>query len=114
MRARRALRGSGLVDGVTPAIAEPVAVQDCPRRQSEPRVTLFAADPPLPASAHRAQGGHGRLDDLARGHPYLDEDAATTRRACRRPGPPAGGQPRRRARRAVVAYDGPGTATRRR
>ena len=38
----RAVRGSGLVDGVMPAIIRSVAVQDQTSRQTEPRVTLFA------------------------------------------------------------------------
>ena len=42
-RARCAARG--LVDGVAPAIVEPVAVQDVTTRQNEPRVTLFAERP---------------------------------------------------------------------
>src|SRR6187551_3275450 len=40
-----AVARSGLVDGVLPAIIEPVAVQDTTSRQNEPRLTLFAADP---------------------------------------------------------------------
>jgi putative ABC transport system permease protein len=44
-RIARASGGSGLVDGVAPAIVEPVAVQDVSSRQNEPRVVLFASAP---------------------------------------------------------------------
>ena len=40
-----ALAGTDLVDGVTPAIIEQIAAQAPAQRQTEPRVTLFAADP---------------------------------------------------------------------
>jgi putative ABC transport system permease protein len=42
---RRRLRDQPLVDGVAPAIVEPVAVQDLTTRQTEPAATLFAPDP---------------------------------------------------------------------
>src|SRR4051812_1567910 len=43
----RALRATGLVDGVTPAIIVPVALQDARSRRTEASVTLFApADAP--------------------------------------------------------------------
>jgi putative ABC transport system permease protein len=41
----RALQGSGLTDGVMPAIVRTVAVQDQTSRRTEPRVTVFAPDP---------------------------------------------------------------------
>jgi len=41
----RVLRATGLVDGVAPAIMEPVAVQDLRSRRTEARVGLFASDP---------------------------------------------------------------------
>src|SRR3990172_8030088 len=44
-RVESAVAGSGLVDGVTGAIVEQVAVQAPVQRQSEPSVVLFAADP---------------------------------------------------------------------
>src|SRR6266511_3728261 len=44
-RIARATASSGLVDGVAPAIVEPVAVQDVSSRHNEPRMTLFASDP---------------------------------------------------------------------
>src|SRR3954471_14173971 len=40
-----AVNGSSIVDGVAPAIIEPVAVQNVNQRQNEPRVTLFGSDP---------------------------------------------------------------------
>ena len=39
------LADTNLVDGITPAIIEQVAVQAPLQRQTEPRVTMFAADP---------------------------------------------------------------------
>jgi putative ABC transport system permease protein len=75
----RRLRASGLVDGVAPAIVEPVGVKDLTTRQSEPRVTLFASDP------KRLQGfgdiverdrGTVSLADLRPGEVYLNSDAA--------------------------------------
>ena len=44
-RIAHATARSGLVDGVAPAIVEPIAVQDVTSRQNEPRVTLFASTP---------------------------------------------------------------------
>src|SRR3954454_17461781 len=41
----RALRATGQVDGVAPAIIAPVAVQDTRSRQIEARVSLYAPDP---------------------------------------------------------------------
>ena len=68
-RIARASARSGLVDGVAPAIVEPIAVQDMTSRQNEPRVTLFASTPeslrafgPMKSgSAHRfARGPQAR------------------------------------------------------
>ena len=75
----RALRATGLVDGVTPAIMEPVAVQDLRSRQTEARVGLFAADPARMDGfdAIRATDGTTRtLASLRPGEVYLDRDAA--------------------------------------
>jgi putative ABC transport system permease protein len=75
----QAARKSGLVDGVLPAIVQPIAVQDLTSRQTEPRVTLFAPD------ARRMQGfgtitaSNGRaahLTDLALGEVFLNREAA--------------------------------------
>ena len=65
----RALRRTGLVDGVAPAIIEPVAVQDTTSRRTEARVSLFAADPAKldGFGAIRAAGGDTvSLADLKR------------------------------------------------
>jgi putative ABC transport system permease protein len=69
-----------LIDGVAPAIVEPLAVQDLTTRQSEPRVTLFAS-----SQAHLAAFGEIRrhsdgeiqyLNDLQPGEVFLNADAA--------------------------------------
>src|ERR687897_1833176 len=69
-----------LIDGVAPAIVEPLAVQSVTTRQSEPRVTLFAS-----SQAHlgafgeirRHSGGEPQyLNDLRRGEVFLNADAA--------------------------------------
>ncbi|HEX6228473.1 MAG TPA: FtsX-like permease family protein [Solirubrobacterales bacterium] len=77
--AERALRRTGLVDGVAPAISEPVSVQDLTSRQNEPRVTLFATDPARRqgfGEIERAGGEVVTLADLAPGEIYLSSDAA--------------------------------------
>ena len=69
-----------LIDGVAPAIVEPLAVQSVTTRQSEPRVTLFAS-----SQAHLGAFGEIRrhsdgepqyLNDLRRGEVFLNADAA--------------------------------------
>ena len=69
-----------LIDGVAPAIVEPLAVQSVRTRQSEPRVTLFAS-----SQAHLGAFGEIRrhsdgepqyLNDLRRGEVFLNADAA--------------------------------------
>jgi putative ABC transport system permease protein len=69
---------SGLVDGVTPVIVEPVAVQDVSSRQNEPRVTLFASDPArLDGFGEMTSGGDVvSLADLGPGEVYLNAEAA--------------------------------------
>src|SRR5690349_4675057 len=111
---RRAVAGSGLVDGVAPAIIEPVAVQAPRSRQNEPQVTLFASD----GAALRGFGAitttDGRtvsLSALPRGWVYLNRDGADKLDAA------AGDTLRVFAGRAavdvrvkaVVSYDGAGT-----
>jgi putative ABC transport system permease protein len=74
-----AVAGSGLIDGVAPAIIEPVAVQDPARRQNEPRVTLFATDPARMrgfGTVTSTRGGTVSLADLAAGELYLNAHAA--------------------------------------
>jgi putative ABC transport system permease protein len=72
------LYGTGLVDGVAPAIAEPVAMQDVRSRQNEPRVALFATDPHTTAGFGeiRADGKTLSLGDLGPGQLYINRDAA--------------------------------------
>jgi putative ABC transport system permease protein len=56
-----------LIDGVAPAIVEPLAVQSVTTRQSEPDVTLFAS-----SQAHL--GAFGRIERHADGEPqYLND-----------------------------------------
>jgi putative ABC transport system permease protein len=76
---REALEGSQLVDGVAPAVIEPVAVQDVTSRQNEPRVTLFASDSRALAGFGTIQevaGGLVTLADLGRHEIFLNADAA--------------------------------------
>jgi len=78
-RVDASVAGSGLVDGVAPAIIEPVAVQDPARRQNEPRVTLFATDPARMrgfGTITSTRGGTVSLADLAAGELYLNASAA--------------------------------------
>src|SRR5215211_1076739 len=75
----RTVADTGLVDGVTPAIIEPVAVQDVTSRQNEPRVTLFATDPERMdgfGSIETLDGQAAPLGSLAPGEVYLNADAA--------------------------------------
>jgi len=75
-----ALSGSGLVDGVTGAIIEQVAVQAPVQRQSEPSVVLFAADAQRMDGFSPIRGSDGAtvsLDDLRSGEVYLNRKAAS-------------------------------------
>ena len=74
-----ALEGSDLVDGVAPAVIEPVAVQGVESRLSEPRATLFGSDPAALAamSPIRDLAGETRsLADLGPGAVFVNEEAA--------------------------------------
>ncbi|HEX6239203.1 MAG TPA: FtsX-like permease family protein [Acidimicrobiales bacterium] len=75
---RGAVAGSDLVDGVAPAVVEPVAVQNATARRSEPRVTLFGAEPASMDGFGEIRGPAGTvtLDELASGEVYLTEDGA--------------------------------------
>jgi putative ABC transport system permease protein len=77
-RIEQELSGTQLVDGVTPAIIEQVAVQAPARRRTEPRVTLFAADPERMDGFGTIEGTDGdvTLADLAWGEVYLNRNAA--------------------------------------
>jgi putative ABC transport system permease protein len=75
----RALRRTRLVDGVAPAVVEPVAVQDLTSRRTEARVSLFGADPRRMAgfgTIRTTSGDEVSLADLRAGEVYLDRDAA--------------------------------------
>jgi putative ABC transport system permease protein len=77
-RVEQELAGTNLADGVTPAIIEQIAVQAPDRRRTEPRVTLFAADPERMDGFGAIDGSDGEvtLADLGRGDVYLNENAA--------------------------------------
>jgi putative ABC transport system permease protein len=73
-----ALAGTDLVDGVTPAIIEQIAVQAPAQRQTEPRVTLFAADPARMDGFGPIEGTAGEvtLHDLEGDEVFLNTEAA--------------------------------------
>ena len=76
---KRAVAGSGLVDGVAPAIIEPVAAQNPAARRNEPQVTLFASDGRALAGFGAITAAGGRtvsLSALAPGWVYLNRDGA--------------------------------------
>ena len=112
---RGACAATGLVDGVAPAIVEPIAVQDAASRQTEPRVTLFATDPArLPGFGPIAQRRRRRV--VAR-RPRPGRGLPRTRRrptsSTRSAGDACASSPARSSRRArvkaIVRYDGGGT-----
>jgi putative ABC transport system permease protein len=114
-RVRRALAGTGLADGVTGAVVEPVAVQTPRTRQSEPSVNLFGADASRMAGFSPIRDRTGRelrLDALRPGELYLNAKAADELDA--RAGDAVlvytGAEPVRARVRAVVEFDGTGTA----
>ena len=73
----RALRGSGVVDAVAPAIVDTVAIQDTTSRQTEPRIGLFAPDPARISglATIRVAGKPVTLTDLPAGSVYVDRRA---------------------------------------
>lgn len=75
VRIRDAVAQSPVIDGVAPAIAEDLAVQNVTRRQNEPRVTLVASEPAAFESfaTMSAAGASVSLADLRRGEVYLNE-----------------------------------------
>jgi putative ABC transport system permease protein len=110
----RALRDTGLVDGVAPAIMEPIAVQDLSSRQTEARVGLFASDAERMTGFGEIRGTDGAtlsLADLGPDEVYVDRDAADVLAA--RPGDElqllAGTRSEQARVAAVVDYDGAGT-----
>src|SRR3990170_3857058 len=114
-RVESALAGSGLVDGVTGAIVEQVAVQAPAQRQSEPSVVLFAADPARMEGFSRIVGADGTnlsLGDLGPDEVYLNRKAAKELRvgAGDRVLVFAGSTKNSASVREVVGFDGAGTA----
>jgi putative ABC transport system permease protein len=76
---RAALAGSPLVDGITPAIAESVALQNPRTRQTEPRVVLSATDPASQEGFGALRDERGQtvsLAELGPGQVYINTDAA--------------------------------------
>ena len=71
-------RGSHLIDGVAPVIVEPIAVQDATSRQTESRVTLFAANPARMRGfgEMRVDGRRVSLANLRPGEIYLNLEGA--------------------------------------
>ncbi len=111
---RAAARRSGVVDGITPAIIERVAVVAPRTGQTEPRVTLFASDPGRLDGFGEIELTDGRpiaLAELKQGVVFLNRDAADELDA--RQGDIvrvfAGGRTRSVRVRAIVDYHGTGT-----
>jgi putative ABC transport system permease protein len=77
-RIEQELGGTELVDGLTAAIIEQIAVQAPAQRRTEPRVTLFASDPKRMDGFGAIEGTDGEvtLADLGMGEVYLNEKAA--------------------------------------
>jgi putative ABC transport system permease protein len=106
---------SELVDGVTGAIIEQVAVRASATRQGEPNVVLFAADPTRMDGFSAISGSAGEpvaLGDLDEGEAYLNREAASELRI--EPGAEVvvfvAGTPHVLRVRDVVAFQGAGTA----
>ncbi|HEX5028405.1 MAG TPA: FtsX-like permease family protein [Gaiellaceae bacterium] len=114
-RVEAALADSGLVDGVTGAIVDLVAVQAPSTRQGEPSVVLFAADPRRMNGFSAITGSSGdalSLGDLGPREIYLNHKAASKLRI--EPGARvvvfANGVPHEARVRDVVEFEGAGTA----
>ena len=110
-----AAQRSPAIDGVAPAIIEPVAVQDQTSQQNEPTVTLFASDPSTLAAFGTivtTGGTKVSLDDLAAGEAYVNDRAVDKFDA--RKGDQllvlAAGRVEPIVVKDVVRYDGTGTA----
>jgi len=114
-RVDTALAPTGLVDGVAPAIVEEVALRAPAQRQNEPGVSLFASDPDAMdgfGEIELVSGGTASLDELAPGEVFLNREAAEELGAGAgdRVEVFAGGTPASVRIRAVVDYEGAGTA----
>lgn len=106
-----AARADPLVDGVAPAIIEPVAVQNRTTRQNEPRVTLFASESELLdgfGEIREVGAGSVSLGELGPGEAYLNADVAEELSAS--PGDElrvlAGDRSETYTLRSIVEYDG--------
>jgi putative ABC transport system permease protein len=111
---RRGLRDESLVDGVAPAIIEPISVQDLTSRQTEPTVTLFASDPASLQGFGAIRGLDGTavsLADLRANEVFVNARSQTKfgARAGDRLTVFAAGTPVDATVRAVVRYHGAGT-----
>ena len=109
------LAGSNLVDGITPAIIEQIAVQAPLQRQTEPRMTMFAADPERMEGFGVIEGSAGgpvSLADLESGEVFVNDEAADELGI--RPGDRLqgflGGPALRIIVKDVVRYEGAGTS----
>jgi putative ABC transport system permease protein len=109
------LARSNLADGVAGGIRKDVAVQAPVQRQTEPSVSLFAPDPSRMegfAPIENVEGGQVALADLLPGELYLNAKAADRLHVSA--GDPllvyVGAKPVRMRIRAIVGFDGAGTA----
>jgi putative ABC transport system permease protein len=114
-RVTAAVSSSALVDGVTPAIIEPVAALDAGTRQSELQMTLFATDPAEMRGfgVIRDRGGRDvSVGQLRSGEVFINTKAAEQLDA--HTGDTVvvlAGRSRMAARvAAIVSYDGTGTS----
>ncbi len=114
-RVSAALASSRLVDGIAPAIIEPVAALDARTRQNEPQMTLFATNPADMHGFGTIRDRRGRAVSLAAlrpGEVFINTRAADQLDA--HPGDTMlvlAGAHRMTARvAAVITYDGTGTS----
>jgi putative ABC transport system permease protein len=114
-RIAAAVSSSGSVDGIAPAIIEPVAALDARTRQSEPQITLFATNSALTQGfgAIRDRSGHAvSLSHLRPGEVFINSKAAEQLDA--HPGDNVlilAGRSQMSARvSAIITYDGTGTS----
>ena len=114
-RVATAVSSSSLVDGVAPAIIEPVAALDANTRQNEPQMTLFASDQAHMSGFGSITARDGRklsLNQLAPGEVYLN--VTSSQQLDARPGDVvrilAGASTMTARVRAIVNFDGTGTS----